>query len=315
MRGLFLLGICLAAMELFLRFGLGLGSPLLYMRDEAAGYLPAPNQSLFRFFSHVEIDGHSMRSDGAPAGARLRVLFVGDSVTFGTTYVDQRDIFASLVEHSERAGCGQVITMVAAAGGWSVHNELGWLRSRGTDGADVVALVINTADLDQEFAELPNEPDFPTEGYAFASSEFIARYLPRIVARLTPATQTTAAAPPNTAITTPRPEASAAVLDAIREARRIAEQAGARFILIYSPSVHAGFERYRVAVQRFREFVHEEQIDLVDMTDPFAVRGNDAIYFDGIHLRPTAHLLIADSVASMLERIGACKTRTQAAVP
>lgn len=311
MRSMILLGICLVAAGLFLRFGLGLGSPLLYMRDEAAGYLPAPNQRLFRFFSHVETDGRSMRSDDAPAGARLRVLFVGDSVTFGTTYVGQDDIFASLVERSPTS-CGPVRTTVAATGGWSVHNELGWLRSRGTEGADVVALVINTADLDQAFAELPDEADFPTEGYVLATSELVTRYLPRIVARLAPAPQTSAAPEPSTAMTTPRPGANAAVLEAIREARRIAEQAGARFVLVYSPSIHAGFERYREAVQHFREFVREEQIDLVDMTDAFAAHGQEAIWFDGIHLRPLAHRLIADRFVSLLDgALGACREEHQ----
>src|SRR5437763_17186053 len=92
--------ILLLVIELALRLVLGLGNPVIYQPDPACGYLPVPNQHVTRFFCRNDINSFGLRcpefTANKPPGT-LRILFVGDSVTYGTTHVDQSKIFTSLL--------------------------------------------------------------------------------------------------------------------------------------------------------------------------------------------------------------------------
>src|SRR5437868_2879749 len=128
--------ILLVIIELALRLVLGLGSPVLYRPDPACGYLPAPDQHLTRFFCRNDINSFGMRSPEVrptKAPGVLRVLFLGDSITYGTTFVDQSQIFTSLLVPRLRAKVGREVEVLnASAGAWAIGNELGYLQSRGT---------------------------------------------------------------------------------------------------------------------------------------------------------------------------------------
>jgi len=55
-KSLGLLAILLVSTEIGLRGVLGLGHPLLMEPNAIYGYMPAPNQELHRFFSHIHIN-------------------------------------------------------------------------------------------------------------------------------------------------------------------------------------------------------------------------------------------------------------------
>jgi hypothetical protein len=143
-----LLGVINGALSLF-----GLGDPVLIQPDDQCGYVLRPNQAHYRFFVHTRINSHSMRSSEFPArkGDHVyRIMFVGDSITYGTTRVDQNDIFTELVHHempSQRHE--QIEVLNASANAWGIANELGYIRSRGIFNSDVVVLVLNDGDLSQ----------------------------------------------------------------------------------------------------------------------------------------------------------------------
>jgi len=97
-----------------------------------------------------------MRSDEVspvPTPGVVRVLFVGDSLTYGTTHVDQRKIFTqivgrglpSIVHHS-------VEVLNASANGWAPDNEWSWVRTRGIFHSNFVLLVLNDGDVTQPWA-------------------------------------------------------------------------------------------------------------------------------------------------------------------
>ena len=93
-------GIGLAVCEAILRFGFGLGNPILIEPDAACAYILKPDQDVIRFSVHTHINHYGMRSDELPsqrAAGALRLLFVGDSITYGTTRVDQREIFTEIL--------------------------------------------------------------------------------------------------------------------------------------------------------------------------------------------------------------------------
>src|SRR5580692_10189695 len=84
-----LVGLVLAAafIEAALRFGLGLGNPVLIEPDSACSYILKPDQDVRRFFVHTRINHYGKRSDEVTiphAAGTLRLMFVGDSLTYGT---------------------------------------------------------------------------------------------------------------------------------------------------------------------------------------------------------------------------------------
>lgn len=131
----------------------GLGDPVLLQEDRDSGYVLKPNQNHYRFLVRTRINSHSMRSDqfsGQKQIGTYRIMFVGDSITYGTTRVDQSHIFTEIL-HRELPSIVHMPVEVlnASANAWGIPNEYGYVRSRGTFGSDAVVLVLNDGDFSQ----------------------------------------------------------------------------------------------------------------------------------------------------------------------
>jgi hypothetical protein len=178
-----------AACELILRRK-GFHTPLLYERT-AYGYRVKPGQTIRRFGNRVSYDDFGLRSEpvaGDPAPGTLRILCVGDSVTFGGTTVDQRETYPYRLRDALGASGATAEVLNASAGGWALHNEEGWLREHGILGSRIVLLQVGTDDLWQRPA--PSElvgrhPQFPDRAPPLAIVELVRRYLlPKLRRRL-----------------------------------------------------------------------------------------------------------------------------------
>lgn len=132
---------------------LGLGNPIVVAPDAACAFIEAPNQHAYRFFHEVDIDRFGMRSAPfapEPAPGTLRIMFVGDSITYGTTRVGQSDIFTQILRRNLPAIVHQPVEVLnASASAWAPSNELDYVRSRGIFHSDLVLLVLNDGDISQ----------------------------------------------------------------------------------------------------------------------------------------------------------------------
>lgn len=138
----------LGAAELYLRH-VGLGDPILYGVNHTYRYAPLPSQIKVRQGgSTVTIDGNGLRvvKDWGSATAR-RILFIGDSVTWGGTSVTDRDTFAHLTcEHVERDQGGDYVCGNAGVNGYGIANMAQRLRHLGGPPPDCVVAVILPGD-------------------------------------------------------------------------------------------------------------------------------------------------------------------------
>lgn len=284
--------VLLIVAEIALRLVFGLGHPLLMQPNPIYGYMPAPNQDLHRFFSHIHINAYGMRSDDIEVNKPLgkhRILFAGDSVLFGTTYLDQAVIFATRVQR-DLGPDTQV--MNASAGGWAPSNELGFLKAKGTFGADLVVFVLNTKDLTQPFAGFEENALNPTHNPPTAVGELLARYVaPRIfkgIAVHDPGS--IAEGDPPIETETPR------ILATLSEAHRIASDHAAHFAIIYSPSVGDDVTKHQdhwdKGVSMLMDWAKREHVSVVDMRQDYGVHPSDEVFLDGIHLKPLGHELM-----------------------
>lgn len=172
----------IALTEIGLRTILGLGNPVLITPDPACDFTLKPDQNLRRFFCRTHINHQAMRSQEitpSPAPGVERILFIGDSVTYGTTRVDQSDLFSERVGRELPQKIHQPVEILnASASAWAIDNELSYVRSRGIFHAQLVVLALNSGDLGQPRARIDEVGDaLAREKPSSALAELWTRYL------------------------------------------------------------------------------------------------------------------------------------------
>jgi hypothetical protein len=145
---------------------IGFGHPALAVLNDTAQYELMPNQHIRRLWplsdswvSHVNTNQYGMRSlpiSAVKQANTLRIYFLGDSITYGTTQVDQPQIFTDLARRELPSIVHQPVeVMDGAMSGWAISNELAYLKEHGTVQADRVILVLNDGDPAQPLSPKP----------------------------------------------------------------------------------------------------------------------------------------------------------------
>lgn len=289
------LAALLAGAELSLHFLLGLGNPVLVTPDPACDYILKPNQNVYRFFCHTHTNAWGMRSNPFPAvpdSGTLRVLFIGDSVTYGTSHVDQSKIFSEILHRELPSVLHRSVEVLnASAGGWAPDNEVSWLRSRGTFHSNVVLLVLNSGDLAQPRNRISGlGDDTPVRAPATAIGELWLRYLKPRFFHLAPRTDAGDVAQPN-AETTIR-----ANLTELETAASLASSQHARFAIVYIPFRKEIPQPAAESEAALRTWTAAHNVPLFDLTSVEASYLPKQISLDGDHLTADGHRIIAEAI-------------------
>lgn len=172
--------------EVSLRVALGLGSPPLVQADDQIGYLFKPGQDVQRFGNRIAINEYHQRSDELSSdGQSVRIMFVGDSVTWGSVLLDQRETYPELFRALMQATCDRPVEALnASAGSWGMGNRQAYMERFGTFESDIVVLQIGSHDLLQSTSTsdvVGRDHGFPDEAPTLAMQELLVRYAwPRI---------------------------------------------------------------------------------------------------------------------------------------
>ncbi len=128
----------------------GLGDPVRYDSNILYGYSPKPNQKKKRIKnSYVTINDAGLRSINSWNSKKKKILFLGDSVTYGGSYIDDKDIFSHKVcEKLTNFICGN-----AGVNAYSVLNVV--LRSKFDEriqDADIFIYLFPPGDFYRDYA-------------------------------------------------------------------------------------------------------------------------------------------------------------------
>lgn len=177
--------VLFTGMELFARYGLGLGTPPLSVEHPTIEYLFRPDQDVYRFGNHFIVNHYGMRSRNFPAHksnpAEYRVMVFGDSVVNGGNLTDHTNLATTILESrlSERLEWPVIVGNISA-GSWGPGNWLAYAKEYGFFDTDCVVLSISSHDAgDNPTFEPLNPNTHPTEKPLLALSEAVSRYLPR----------------------------------------------------------------------------------------------------------------------------------------
>ena len=100
---------------------IGLGNPILYYSDSLIGYRLKPNQRVKRLKNtFITTNSEGFRVSSLKDNNNFtKIVFVGDSVTYGGSYIDDSDLFSALFckESYDKDYC-----LNGAINSWGLHN-------------------------------------------------------------------------------------------------------------------------------------------------------------------------------------------------
>lgn len=102
---------------------MGLGNPVIYDSNPLYGFRPLANQHIHRFKgAEVRFNNLGLRADqNWDEHPQKKILFLGDSVTYGGSYVANQELFSELsTKELDGYACGN-----AAVNAWGVENIYG----------------------------------------------------------------------------------------------------------------------------------------------------------------------------------------------
>lgn len=175
--------LVLVVAEFGLRTFAGLGNPVLYDSNPFYGYRPIPNQHLKRFGgTPIDINNLGLRADEDwDTTTQSKILFLGDSVTYGGSYISNADLFSTVVGKE----LGNVKTGNAGVNAWGVENIYGLVVEAGFQPADHYVTTLIEGDFYRGLSRVQGQPfwckkpklAFQELGYYFLLTLNDGRYL------------------------------------------------------------------------------------------------------------------------------------------
>jgi hypothetical protein len=178
----------LILIELVARFGFGLCDPPLMVADPDMEYRFAPSQHCRMFGNEISFNRYSMRSADFPEhkSDEFRVMVFGDSVVYGGTKVDQKDLATTRLQQILQTRLKRpVVVGNIAAGSWGPPNMDAYAKRYGFFDADVVVIIVSSHDAADAMTFMPIvglDVDSPDSKPRLALWQIATRYLPRFLA-------------------------------------------------------------------------------------------------------------------------------------
>jgi lysophospholipase L1-like esterase len=286
-------GFALGGIEWAAKRFMGLGNPVVYQSHPIFGYRPIPNQDLTRFKGKVlKFNNLGLRADTDwDASPTSKILFLGDSVTYGGSYISNKELFSNLVAYA----LPQYTVGNGGVNAWGVENVTALVLDYEFMPAEVVVSTFPEGDFLRGLNRFGGQPFWPRKP-RFALTELYYYYLYKLN------NQKYAF---YTAPLTPEDE-QAVIQQAVRKLALMdatLKQKGYRHILFISPSVKQalGQEPKDARLQAALAQADLQPIYLVDFMEP--TMPVQTWYTDNIHLSEQGHRQWAVWMLSVIQAI------------
>jgi lysophospholipase L1-like esterase len=288
------------AVEVGLRWVLGLGRPVLYQGDPTIGYLLRPNQRTRRRGNRIVINAQSMRGEAIRAEVTgRRLLLLGDSVANGGWWTDQAEIISQQLGRRLAAVWGvEVEVLNASANSWGPRNEWAYVERFGLFGSDLVLVLLNTDDL---FATAPTalpvgrDRNYPDRYPILALQELYQRY----GAKQKPI-------PGLKAVQQEGGDRVGKNLAALAQIHALAQAQGAGLVLAMTPLQRElkpaqPREYEQQARDRLTQFAQDHDLPYLDLLPHFNADPDPSrFYHDHIHLNGAGNRAVSEAIAALL---------------
>ncbi len=272
--------ITLKILDIILFNKYGLGKPILYSSSKQYGYFIKPNQKVIRRGKNIFINNLGMRSQSFSSDKtdKYRIIFFGDSVTYGGSLVNNEDLFTERVceklnKESTIFECGNFGT-----NGYSLNSIIKRIKYTNLENTDLVIITLIGNNFPRTFHNLLSQPFWSKkiDNFFPALTEVIFIYLDRYRNKVKYELGT---------------EESYSLIDfmyykdLINELGQVLDAKSVKYMIFYSPSLDEinnvkkskNFKNY---LTKFKNFY--------DLTNIKAEKKED-FYFDRIHLNEYGH--------------------------
>jgi len=170
-------------LELSAKYFFGLGKPLLYDNSVIYGYRPLPNQTISRHAHqvvHTNNLGYRANQDW-DNNPNQKILFLGDSVTYGGSYIDNQKLFS----HIALEQISNFTSANAGVNGWGINNVEAYLTSLKSPPAQIYVSVFPEGDFYRGLTRIGGQPFWSIEP-KFALQELFFHFIYQISLYKTP---------------------------------------------------------------------------------------------------------------------------------
>jgi hypothetical protein len=299
----------LLAGELYARFALGLGNPIIYEDHYLLGYRMKPNQTQTRKGGNViKINSIGCRDEEPDmAAGTLRILVVGDSVTYGGSYITREQLYTTQLEKilngANAFPGGKVQVINCGVNGYSYEHAAKFLTLYMDEiNPGIVVAAFPTHNFYRTFTEGRN-PAFPRHRPVLAVQEALAKGLPAIWNRII--RKESAYSRRKDFITENYAPLTAYNFEQVRFIRDITNRAGKKFYLSLTPMREEMVENVPEYNGRLRDdvgkFAATEGIQWHDALPAFMSGGGAGLLVDSVHFNADGHTAMARDLAAFLE--------------
>jgi hypothetical protein len=247
----------------------GIGGSIVYEENPVYGYRPAPSQRFSTLGRTVTIDANGFRGPVSESS----ILCVGDSVTYGCAFVEDRETFA--------AHLGAVN---AGVNGWGIQNVARFLQAWDLQPYDQVIWTIPTADFLRPFTTL-QKGLISTTRPMFLRLEYLFRFFWYAFLKQQEDLRSPGHLEPN--------------LLAMKTTATLLADAEVRLALVFFP-----FEDELTGQTVMESPYRERVLEAARQTNARIVLPapplNQELYRDSVHLSPAGHAWMADELRSRL---------------
>jgi hypothetical protein len=181
--------LLLATCEFLLRQFMGLGNPIIYNSSPIYGYRPLPNKEYTRFGgAKITFNNLGLRADRDWNDEKDdKMLFLGDSVTYGGSYIDNKELFTHLaVQILNETQNLHYLDGNAGVNGWGVENIYGLIRESAFLPSSIYVTVLIEGDFYRGLTRMQGLPFFNKKPrfalqelwYFFCYEQNVQRYEP-----------------------------------------------------------------------------------------------------------------------------------------
>lgn len=152
--------LALFILELFASNLFGLGKVILYESHPIFGYRPVPNQTVSRDNgkTNIKINNLGLRANqdwsDFPSHDKKRVLFLGDSVTYGGSYIDNEQLFSHLAFKNNP----KIEAANAGVNAWGILNIHELIKNMHFMPADIYITVVPEGDFYRGLTRIGGQP-------------------------------------------------------------------------------------------------------------------------------------------------------------
>tara|TARA_X000000950_G_C13770652_1_gene600843 strand:+ start:84 stop:1013 length:930 start_codon:yes stop_codon:yes gene_type:complete len=273
----------------------GLGKPLLYQYSKVTGYNIKPSQKLRRLGNEIVINDSGMRSNSkwTTSGKNLKILFFGDSVTYGGSIVSNNDLFSEITCRNIELINPQIKSLCGNYGvnGYGIEQIYRKIKFKKIKDEDFLIITMIENDLERGFNNLASQPFWSKEIKNFypAITEIIFIYLEKFKNNI----KFTFNKNKNDENIN---QYYGFILENFYETLMVNKK---QYLIVYSPSVS---EIENKKNNLFKDFLRENFINFIDLSEnKYSI--NKKMFNDEIHLNKLGHKTYADIISKEVVKI------------